>query len=317
LEQDTKPLNVETLDLNGCQGHVFAVTPEGTNSDGGTHIIKLYRPDRNLEASEIRAQYESLTNLHASLNGHICDGWTIRIPAPVFISDMPLALVMTHVPGRKLVACLSASACDAVAGHPAMPGIAAALTTMWTRGQSHGDLTIENILCDESTRSISFVDCGPKSECSAYAIARHWRDLAVHDLAHLLAHEGETLLAAWAGPKSRQQRQLFVESVIRTTLALESSYTARTTFLSALGHCARAHLNEPITLYRRHGLWRALKRNVALRRMSAILSRLEQEIEIDDRPMLEAPSRPAYAVVANAASCCNPPVVGERHERRT
>ena len=184
---------------------------------------------------------------------------------------------------------------------------------LWAAGLSHGDLTIENILCDERTRSLSFVDCGPKSECEAYAAGHHWRDLAVHDLAHLLAHESETLLMAWGRSKWRQRRR-FIEGVLRVTLAAEPSSMARAAFLSALGCCARAHLSVPTSLYERRGMWQALKRNVALRRMNAILKRMEKEIEGADystRDILHHASCSAAPNVALHKS----PTVEERHER--
>ena len=107
LPNSAEPLKVEALDLNGCQGHIFAAMPESSNRFAcRAHIIKLYRPDRNVDPAEIRAQYEAFHSLHANLNGQVICGWTICIPAPVLVSETPLALVMGQVPGRKLVACL-------------------------------------------------------------------------------------------------------------------------------------------------------------------------------------------------------------------
>ncbi|MGE0751279.1 MAG: hypothetical protein AB7K64_11920 [Variibacter sp.] len=308
LPKDAEPLKVEAIDLNGCQGHIFAAMPESSNRFAcGAHIIKLYRPDRNVDPAEIRAQYEAFRDLHTILNGHVICGWTIYIPAPVLVSETPLALVMAQVPGRKLVACLYGRSTGTAAEHPATMAVATAMMKLWRTGLSHGDLTIENILCDERARSLSFVDCGPKSECDAYAAAHHWRDLAVHDLAHLVAHEGETLLMAWGRSKWRQRRR-FIEGVLRVALEAEPSSKARAAFLSALGRCARAHLAAPTSL--RRGLWQALKRTVALARMNAILEDMEQEIARAS----EAPCR-AQRLDASSAGSHNPPIAEERHER--
>jgi O-antigen/teichoic acid export membrane protein len=275
----TKPLKVEVLDLDGSQGHVFAATPDKSSGETDpAYIIKLYRPDRNMEVGEIRAQHESLCRLHATINGHVFHGWRICIPAPALFSEEPLALVMAPVPGRKLIACLHESTAAKGTEHPATLAFTAAMMNLWMAGLCHGDLNIANILCDEQTFSLSFVDCGPKSECEAYAQARSWRDLATHDLAHLLSHEAETLSVTWGRPNRLRRRQLFVEGVLRTVLAAEPTYADKAGFISELSRCARAHLAEPTPIYKRLGWWRFLKRNAALRRMNAILKRMEQEI---------------------------------------
>jgi hypothetical protein len=218
---------------------------------------------------------------------------------------------MAQVPGRKLVDCLYGGATETVAEHPATAAVAAAMMKLWAAGLSHGDLTIENILCDEAARSLSFVDCGPKSECSIYAARGHSRDLAIHDLAHLLAHEGETVLMALGRSKWRQ-RQLFIEGMLRASLAAESSHAAGSAFLSDLGRCAKAHLVAPTSL--RRGLWQALKRTVASARMKAILRRMEREIATAPYRGPKA-STSTLCSVAPRAALHKPPTVEERHGR--
>jgi O-antigen/teichoic acid export membrane protein len=312
LPKGAEPLKVETLDLNGCQGHIFAAMPESSNRYACcAHIIKIYRPDRDVGPAEIRAQYEALHSLNAYLDRQVICGWTIYVPTPVLISEVPLALVMAQVPGRKLVGCLYGGATETAAEHSATAAVAAAMMKLWAAGLSHGDLTVENILCDEATQSLSFVDCGPKPECSIYAARGHGRDLAIHDLAHLLAHEGETVLMALGRSKWRQRR-LFIEGMLRAALAAEPSHAAGSAFLSDLGRCAQAHLVAPTSL--RRGLWQALKRTVASARIKAILGRMEREIATSPYPAPEASSSASCWVAPNAA-LQKPPTVEERHER--
>jgi hypothetical protein len=313
LAPGTNPLKVEVLDVDGCQGQIFAVMPEKSSSEiDGAYIIKLYRPDQDIK--EIRAQYESFRRLHATFNGRVFYGWSICIPAPVLASEEPRALVMTWASGRKLITCLYNRTATKEMEHPATLAFSAAMMNLWAAGLCHGDLNLANVLCDEQTHSLSFVDCGPKSECHVYAEARCRRDLTSHDLAHLLAHEGSTLWETWGRPNRRRQRQLFVEGVLRAVLAAEPSYVDKTAFLSELSSCARAHLAEPAPVYTRFGLWQLLKRNMALRRMNAILERIEQEIGSD--PVSDAVSPAPYST-ASAAGYNNLSIVEAPHVRGT
>lgn len=315
LARGTAPLKLEALDIDGSQSHVFAAMPDtpGSNIDA-TYIIKQYRPDCNLQVGEIRAQYESLHRIHAALDGQVFHGWKICVPTPVLMSEQPLALVMTPAPGRKLITCLHDKIAGKVARHPVTLAFSAAMMNLWAAEMCHGDLNIGNVLCDERTHSLSFVDCGPKSECGAYADARCRRDLATHDLAHLLSHEGETLSATWGWPHRLRQRQLFVEGVLRAVLAAEPSHADKIAFLSELGRCSRAHLAEPTPVRKHHlGWWRFLKRSMALRRMNAILERMEQEIKEEGHSVGDAASSAPYLA---ATGCSNPSIGETRHGRR-
>ncbi|MBX9843616.1 MAG: hypothetical protein K2Z80_17595 [Xanthobacteraceae bacterium] len=309
------PSKVEVLDLDGCQGHIFTATLDKSSSEAdATYIIKLYRPDRNPDVREIHAQYESLGRVHATLNGRVFHGWTICIPTPVLVSNEPPALVMTRAPGRKLIACLYERAATKEIEHPAALALSTAMINLWAAGLSHGDLTLANVLCDEQAQTLSLVDCGPKSECQAYAAARCWRDLATHDLAHLLSHEGETLLETWGRQDRLRQRRLFVEGVLRAALATETSHAGKAALLAELGRCARAHLAEPTPIYGHLGLWQLLKRNMTLRRMSVILQRMEQEIQEANRSAGSAVHPEPYPTAA-ATGRRNLSIIEARHER--
>ncbi|MEW6450490.1 MAG: lipopolysaccharide biosynthesis protein [Pseudomonadota bacterium] len=315
LAPSVDPLKVQVLDLDGCQGHIFTATLDKSSSEtGAAYIIKLYRSDRNLDVREIHAQYESLGRVHAALNGRVFHGWTICIPAPVLVSNEPLALVMTQAPGRKLTACLYERISTKEIEHPAAPALAAAMINLWTAGLSHGDLNFANILCDEQTQTLSLVDCGPKSECAAYAETRCRRELATHDLAHLLSHEGETLLETWGRQNRLRQRRFFVEGILRAALAAEPTYAGKTAFLAELDRCARAHLTEPAPIYRHLGLWQLLKQNMTLRRMNTILQRMEREIQEEDHSAGNTVCSKPYPTAA-ATRCGNLPIIEARHER--
>jgi hypothetical protein len=200
--------------------------------------------------------------------------------------------------------------------HPATLAFSAALMNLWAAGLCHGDLNLANVLCEESTHSLSLVDCGPKSECHAYAEARCRRDLATHDLAHLLAHEGATLWETWGRPNRRRQRQLFVEGVLRAVLAAEPSHADKAAFLYELRPCAQAHLAEAASIYTRFGLWHLLKRNMALRRIDTILKKTEQGIKKENHSVSTAASC-APDSTASAAGYNRLSIVEAPHVRGT
>lgn len=264
------------LDLDGCQGRVFTARYVGGSpaQPSSELVIKLYRPDHEIDVVEISYQYQAVRYLRARLHGRTLHGWTMTMPAPVLLSQTPPALVMTRVPGRTLARWLKD---PRFASPPVLDSAAAAVAesmmALWSAGLAHGDLTIENILCDWQARTLSFVDGGAKTECIGYAESGDaWRP-AVHDLAHLIAHEGETLATAGLSGRNGLRRR-FIEGVMRRVLMSEP-HDQRRRFLDDVAICVRAHIRDAEPLFGPYGLWRAAKNRIALARTRQMIAAID------------------------------------------
>jgi len=270
---------VNALDLRGCQAHVFLATPDNEKASAADRlIVKLYRTERRVDDSEVKDQYTALHRLHALLDGRTWRGWTLRVPAPIMFSRSPLVLAMTAVPGQNLSEFLADFGGDLQEIDTLAEAVAQAQLTLWESGLAHGDLTIENILCDVPARVVSFVDAGPKAECGSQWQTRDPWALAIHDLAHLLAHEGETLVGTWAHPKLRNRRKRFVEQVVREVIDAHP-VEGRAAFLTALDACVRSHLTPAAQVYGLYRKWLDLRALIALSRATSILRRLATECD--------------------------------------
>jgi len=102
LEQFTRGENdrrwiIEQLG-EGVQAEIYAVQSQDHRLIRHRHqsvAVKLYRPERATHAARARAEFESLSRLHAALSGRTIHGWNIHTPAPLYVCESPLALVMT------------------------------------------------------------------------------------------------------------------------------------------------------------------------------------------------------------------------------
>ena len=89
----------------------------------------------------VQAQFDSLSKLHAALDGRQIDGWQVSVPRPLYICKSPLALVMTEVPGKHID--LYASKSHALTSKTLLDASRAFVTAMqlcWSDGRRHGDL---------------------------------------------------------------------------------------------------------------------------------------------------------------------------------
>lgn len=265
------------LVLDGSQGHVFAAARENGRSvtqPVADLVVKIYRIGRGIDAAEMKRQYETVGFLRARLHGRTFHGWTMLMPAPVLLSEVPRALVMTRVPGTTLARALTEPGLTARLDlETAAAAVADAMIEVWCSGQWHGDLTIENILCDRSARTLSFVDGGGKAECGKFQQNGVVWPAAVHDLAHLIVHEGETLATTWMSRRARRGRKRFIEGVLNRVIKRGPQQT-RSEFLASVDRCVRAHLQQVETFRGPYGLWRSLKARIALARSRQLLTAL-------------------------------------------
>jgi O-antigen/teichoic acid export membrane protein len=245
-------------------------------------VVKLYKPEAALNVENVQAQFDSLSKLHAALNGRVIDGWSISVPEPLSICKSPLALAMTMVSGRNLYSWtatgddLTPEALDAVARIAV-----GAIGECWGLGQIHGDLALQNILCDFQAKNLSFVDGGTPESCLAcHDVGEQWPP-AVRDLAHILSDVVTDVKSSIGNKNARLRRRLFARSALRAFLETVGPCGRKQRLLREIRVCTLAHLAELLEpSWSPQGLWRRLVKQIAVRRLDAILDRMKVELDV-------------------------------------
>src|SRR5439155_18115638 len=139
-------------------------------------VIKLYKLDAGSSIERVRGQFASLSRLHAAVNGNTVGGWDTFTPAPLFVCESPLAMVMTMVPGKEFDWYLESGADVTTELLETAPrAVVAALNEYWSVGQIYGALSFCNILCDSAAKQLSFIDAGLEADsflCGG--VAKRW-----------------------------------------------------------------------------------------------------------------------------------------------
>jgi hypothetical protein len=142
-------------------------------------------------------------------------------PAPLYVCDSPLALVMTMVPGKKLNLCQETG--DNMTPEvleSASRAVSAAMERYWSiESQLHCDLSFNNILCDIVARDLS--NCFLCEE-----VTKRWYQ-ASHDLAYLLYGTGVTVKNTIGHPGALLRRQMFTHGVLRAVIEVHSKRNSR------------------------------------------------------------------------------------------
>jgi tRNA A-37 threonylcarbamoyl transferase component Bud32 len=234
---------------------VFAVRPSGR---GERVVVKLYRDD--CDATLAQEQYDALARLHACLDAREVDGWTMRVPRPIAISQSPQALTMTAVSGRPLESSLA----DAETAGSAGRAFARAMQAAWEQGVLHGDLHLNNVLLDNEARTLALIDPGPGVSCTA-CNATHIAP-AARDLGHLVSELATDVNDMIGDPAARVQKQNFVAAVLQN---------ARDCPAGEIRRGIRWHFDATLhPSWSPRGLWHWLIRIVAERRSEDLLGRL-------------------------------------------
>jgi O-antigen/teichoic acid export membrane protein/tRNA A-37 threonylcarbamoyl transferase component Bud32 len=240
--------------------------------------IKLYKPGAPPDIELVRRQFESLSRLHAALNSSKVHGWKISIPAPLYMCDSPVALVMSTIPGKTLSFWLEHGGLSREVLHSLSHAVIASVNRFWSIGHVHGDLTFDNILCDIGARDLSFVDPGLRTICPFRdQVNSRWKPPA-HDLAHMLYDVGASVLSTLVNPLAFRRKRIFAESLVRVFIATLGSSDERRSELEEIRSCARLHL---MTLgggpYSLRKVYQGLQRQVGLRRVQKVISRVRAE----------------------------------------
>jgi O-antigen/teichoic acid export membrane protein len=283
LTQSSKDCGwVIKLLAEGVEAKVYAARSQDWQPIWQTHrdlVIKLYKPGTGRNVELVRAQFDSLSRLHAALNNRTTNDWKTYTPAPLYVCESPLALVMTMTPGAMLSLCLeTADNMTPEVSESVARAVVGAMQTCWSMGQLHGDLHLDNILCDVVNRGLSFLDMGvpakPLFLCDDVTKGFY---PASHDLAFLLFNvvDGRD-----HGPV-RLRQQMFAERVLRVFIETIGPFEEKKRLLDEIHARARAHLMTSLnTSLSPRGLWLVLVRRIASRRIDRFLTKLRTDVGI-------------------------------------
>lgn len=262
LEEHTRIVRVG----GGDYAAVYSVTPPG----GEATIVKLYRA---LEPAMALLEFHALENFTAKLDGRVFGGWTIRVPAPLSVSYAPLALSMRPVPGWPLHFCALEGREELL--REAGEAFAAAMQTIWSSSTKHGDLGLRNLLFDIDARTISILDPAAE-ECATCRHGMPAFSAAALDLGHLVTELTTDVNDLVGRPLARMHRQAFVGAVLRTFL---SDGDGDPRLVNELRNSVAAHFEQRLVVsLSPRGIWHALVRSVAERRVADLFSQFEQQM---------------------------------------
>ncbi len=263
----------------GEQADVFLIDAKGplpTCGEFHTFVAKLYKPEGALTFDRVHAQFTSLSNLHAALDGLKINGWTILVPRPLYVCKSPLALVMTAVPGRYIDA--YASKDDALTSkvlHEAAGAFARAMEQCWSTGQRHGDLGLRNALFDIEAKTISLIDAGTRESCRTCSEVAKFPSPAASDLAHVLCEVVRDVTDLIGSPPARMGKEVFVENVLRAVMAKIGSLKEKRRLLSEIWDSLQEHLAECLEpSWSLKGVSHGVVKKIALNRARSMLERV-------------------------------------------
>jgi O-antigen/teichoic acid export membrane protein/tRNA A-37 threonylcarbamoyl transferase component Bud32 len=241
--------------------------------------IKLYKPWLSPDIKQVRRQFESLSQLHATLDGSTFNGWKISIPAPLHICESPLALVTSMVPGQRLATALECGSLPSDVSRSLPHAIVATMNRLWSKRLFHGDLTLDNILCDVEARRLSFVDAGTRRACSfGDDFSSAW-DPPSHDLVHMLYDTAVSGLSTIVSPVACFRKRMFTEAVVRAFVETIGSRERRLSQLEEIRACARLHLMALGRIsWSPRDLYQILQRKIGLLRLEKTIGRLQADV---------------------------------------
>ncbi|MEH2537177.1 MULTISPECIES: polysaccharide biosynthesis C-terminal domain-containing protein [unclassified Bradyrhizobium] len=256
-------------------------------------VIKLYKPWLSPDVKLVRCQFELLSRLHTALDGSAINGWKISIPTPVYICESPLALVTSRVTGKPLGSWLDHGNMPPEVFQSLPHAIIAAMNRLWSNGLLHGDLTLDNILCDVGARSLSFVDAGRRRTCSFDDdLSSRWEP-ASHDLAHMLYDAAVSVLNTIVSPVACARKRRFAEGVVLAFVETIGSLEARGSQLEEIRACVRLHLMALDSVsWSPRGLYQMLQRQIGRLRLKKTIGRVQADAGLGTAQLSEFLSPP-------------------------
>jgi len=271
-------LTIEPLG-EGFHAKVYAVNSHDGHPIWRTHrrlAVKLYKPLSATNLDALEREFEAQARLHSAVDGRNINGWRICAPAPLYVSESPLALVMTRVAGQNLE--LSLTTGDHSTLESAAHAVVAAMKHYWSTGQLHGDLSFRNILCDTRARTLAIVDVDALVNSSVPSdITREWYP-ASYDLAGMLYDLGVDIRST--SPVVALRKRMFAESVVRAFLSTIGPLQERLRLLEEIQAYAQAELNKFGLSWSMRGLYHALQKQIASRRIARLLANLKTSVPV-------------------------------------
>jgi O-antigen/teichoic acid export membrane protein len=245
-------------------------------------VIKLFKPAAALSVEMIHAEFQALSRFSSLLDGRLVFGWKIAVPKPLNVCGPPFALVMTRARGTDLDAWTAT-------GEDLTPEIldemarvtARAMQEAWAVGQLHGDLSLQNIMCDAEAKCLSFIDFGTRESCTICNgdAGAKWKP-AIRDIAHTLFDVGTDVKRSIGNRSARSRRQAFAKSMLQEVLDSLPTPEHKRKLLDETADCTNVHLRDLIVQsWSLRGLWGWCVRLVAVRRVDSLLAELRAGLD--------------------------------------
>jgi len=278
-EDDEASWIIERLG-RGEQAEVFTVRSRDGRRIWREHeelVVKLYRRDVPEYQSAAVDEFECLLELNRVLDGREFGTWRICAPLPLAKSDQPPAVAMTRVTGISLNKLIGSGAADGDFSSALSAAVVAALEQYWTAAaRIYGDLDLNNILCDPSTRTLAFIDPGmPENAYKCPEAPDQWFP-ASRDLAYMLFDVCASLKSQLTNPGARRRQTGFIQDIIGRFMNTACLPGQRSALLSELEACARVHLSRIRVAWSPAGVCHWFVRHTAANSISQVLCELDK-----------------------------------------
>ncbi len=153
--------------------------------------------------------------------------------------------------------------------------IARAMAELWSAGQTYSDLNVDNVLCDPASQTLCFPDPGNPSQM----LCKAWTSPS-QDLAYFVFEASTSLRRALSHPRAEAQLRLVTADVVRAVLSDIPLLSERRRLLAQMRDTTQVLLGTLDASWTPRGAWRALVRQVGLRRIASLTDALQTEIEL-------------------------------------
>lgn len=255
----------------GLQANLVSVSSSGEAICGNHHkvVVKIFKSTPSEAKIQLDRQFDSMSLLHAALNGRSANGWKVCIPEPLHVCYTHSALIMSVVPGRPLSSWLEEDVVPTSIFQELPGALVLALRSLWSGGDLHGDLTFDNILCDADGYRLSLVDPGLRTICTfGNQGGNAWSSLS-HDLAHTLYDLSISFSGSLGQPTAYRRKWAFTDALVRECI---QRVGVPQQSLEELESCVRQHI-----LALGSNIHQALRKQIGLRRSARFFAKLMQE----------------------------------------